>query len=115
MGRHLILIGLLLLCSGCFSAGDSELEQHVKSLIETKNIITMDNLGQSVVNIETDEPFDLSEEERLELAREIARRAFEIDEDRESILVAFTKSSGSIEMIAFPWDNENGEPVLLEQ
>lgn len=113
-----ILVVLLMLGSvGCFPTGNSdiELEAYVRSLVDAEEIVTMDQFEQSLINIASTDAFSLTEEEQRKLTENIARKAFQLDEDRDSILIALSKKSGPMQMIAFAWSNDQGIPVLIEE
>ena len=117
MNKLCLVVVVMICCAGCFPTGDSDpvLEAYVRDMVDTNDIVTLDNFGQTAVNIASEAVFTLTEDEQKELARKIAYRAIVLDEDRRLILVAFSKVVDPIQMISFAWRNDQGNPVLSEK
>ncbi|GEM_PF-3622817 len=113
-----LLLTTLVVAGACsFDPGrDKELEAMASERVEAEQVLAMHQFGQIVFQISSAPAFEMNNEQRTALAKEIARESLAMRKDVELVMVGFMRAEPSVKQVAYSWENNNGtlKPVEAE-
>lgn len=115
--RVALIVAVLALSVGCsVDVGrDAALEAEVTSMIEAREVIAMSAGPQTMLNISSDEAFEMADADLDKIATAIAYVALEGHPNTESIMIAFGRTDPRLEQTAYVFRNEDGVLVQVQE
>lgn len=93
---------------------DAEIEETVSAMVQAEEVIAMYHHEQIVVNISGQEPFELAQRDRKELAERLAHASLEVHPDATMVMIGFNRSEPELQQIAYTWENNEGSLSLID-